>query len=744
MNLKELFTKCFMLFSICLLGHVAVSCSDTETTDSGNFTLFFYGITDIGPSMSCELQAPSYIGGTPYDFAITNVTHEGETYTTESFTVNAETGVINIQNTNTLPTGLYSISVSCFCNGKYYEFKDAVKVNMLLAVPEGVSVTPEEVLLKMDENDWVKASAQVTTEKESHVSITQYAIAKDPSKEYMEYFTISPTTGKITIVESFANQIIAGEEYVLDLKLTTKAGEHIYPNAVTFKAISKPRNLSYSPIYAEVDEGYAHESAIPSIQGSKEELKYAIKSVNPATTVFTIDQATGKISLAENNGLEKSETPYVIDITVSNIYGSTEFTEAYSIKIVEYTAPIIPETFSYEALSLFKGEEGNQTIKEGFEGGNPYFDFDEGNSAEIQKLLNKKITIDNATGAISVSADNNLEADKTYDIHVKVTNSKPVVGTAIFKLTIKKNPNDFTFVSYGTNLEQPMPEIGSKMNLDIEEEENEANRNQFRFINRGNLPKTLSVFKNDIPSSANKTFKIAERYGKFANTTIDENNGTITLGSSPMTAYEGGILLIEVTASGNDAPSISKRIPLFFSTPKNISNQVLLYTPIVVRANPRTGVSSKTKCEVIKWASGQIFNGYEDITKLVLDYRANHTFYNFSENPNHGSGALTKDLNLLIYQVWNKYKPGSTEKDAMSYYMSTGNYDAKLAYINAADRQIIVNPDKWIGNDNEYANGAVTAQIRLNLNGTPENIESSGSQYFSVIIWLDENYEPNK
>ena len=296
-----------------------------------------------------------------------------------------------------------------------------------------------------------------------------------------------------------------------------------------------------------------------------------------------------------------------------------------------------------------------------------------------------------------------------------------MVGTAIFKLTIKKNPNDFTFVSYGTNLEQPMPEIGSKMNLDIEEEENEANRNQFRFINRGNLPKTLSVFKNDIPSSANKTFKIAERYGKFANTTIDENNGTITLGSSPMTAYEGGILLIE-------APSISKRIPLFFSTPKNISNQVLLYTPIVVRANPRTGVSSKTKCEVIKWASGQIFNGYEDITKLVLDYRANHTFYNFSENPNHGSGALTKDPNLLIYQVWNKYKPGSTEKDAMSYYMSTGNYDAKLAYINAADRQIIVNPDKWIGNDNEYANGAVTAQIRLNLNGTPENNRTLSNQ----------------
>ena len=34
----------------------------------------------------------------------------------------------------------------CYSNGKFFDFKDAVQVNMLLAVPEGVTVEPAEVL----------------------------------------------------------------------------------------------------------------------------------------------------------------------------------------------------------------------------------------------------------------------------------------------------------------------------------------------------------------------------------------------------------------------------------------------------------------------------------------------------------------------------------------------------------------------------------------------------------------------
>lgn len=117
--------------------------------------------------------------------------------------INAETGEITIQNTDGMTSGMYSISVGCYSNGKFFDFKDAVQVNMLLAVPEGVTVEPAEVLVNQDEENWAEASAQVSTEADKHVSITGYAIAQDETKPYLSYFTFDPNTkGKIIIRES--------------------------------------------------------------------------------------------------------------------------------------------------------------------------------------------------------------------------------------------------------------------------------------------------------------------------------------------------------------------------------------------------------------------------------------------------------------------------------------------------------------------------------------------------------------
>ncbi|MFR4377214.1 MAG: surface glycan-binding family protein [Bacteroides stercoris] len=65
----------------------------------------------------------------------------------DNFVINSETGEITVQNTDEMKPGLYNISVGCYSNGKFFDFKDAVQVNMLLAVPEGVSVEPAEVLV---------------------------------------------------------------------------------------------------------------------------------------------------------------------------------------------------------------------------------------------------------------------------------------------------------------------------------------------------------------------------------------------------------------------------------------------------------------------------------------------------------------------------------------------------------------------------------------------------------------------
>lgn len=731
MNLKELFTKCFMFFSICLLGHVAVSCSDTETTDSGNFTLFFYGVTDIGPSMSCELQAPSYIGGTPYDFAITNVTHEGETYTTESFTVNAETGVINIQNTNTLPTGLYSISVSCFCNGKYYEFKDAVKVNMLLAVPEGVSVTPEEVLLKMDENDWVKASAQVTTEKESHVSIIQYAIAKDPSKEYLEYFTVSPTTGKITIVESFADKIIAGEEYVLDLKLTTKAGEHIYPNAVTFKAISKPRNLSYTPNIVSVEQNTEHTSKEMHIQGSKEEIAFKIKSVTPNTNAFTIDPTTGQISLKANNGLEISDTPYIIDVTVQNIYGETDFPNAYSVNIISFITPIDPNTFKYADAEVYEARELIQEIEKGLIGDEVLFDFAEDNSTEIQKQIEyRKISIDRQKGTITIAGNNTLAPSATpYEVKVKAYNDKNDATTS-FKLTVKANPNRFTYIRYGNNLGLP----------------EESNASQYEVANKTALGKLKLMPKTDLNGRKAKWELVVKEImagskptGALAGTTIDENTGEITFTESGFLtgSMNVGMLVVRATVGEGDI-AYSITTPVFIRGNVKKNNVLIKYQPFVFQVNPKTG--GRSSIPEIECPDDKLF---------ALDFRKDFNF--LSIDIENEKGDLPSTSGSLLNDVWTScfnslgVAVNTGAKKPMSYYdTSSGvknpeNLNKLLGYIDPADRSIVINPNMWKSKNNEYANGVLFGRISYITDGNTDKI-SDGALFYPIVIWFDENF----
>ena len=137
-----------------------VSCDKTETTDSTGFILYYMGVTDIGPGLSYDLQAPAYKGSAPYDFTITNITLDEETFSNdENFVINTETGAIAIQNTGAMASGLYSISVGCYSNGKFFEFKDAVQVNMLLAAPEGVTIEPDKIIVvNQDEEKWAETS----------------------------------------------------------------------------------------------------------------------------------------------------------------------------------------------------------------------------------------------------------------------------------------------------------------------------------------------------------------------------------------------------------------------------------------------------------------------------------------------------------------------------------------------------------------------------------------------------------
>lgn len=99
------------------------SCSDTETTDSTKFTIYYTGMTDIGPSMTGVISSPTYKGSAPYDFAITRITLDGEPFSDSIFAIDSETGKITLNSTSNTPVGLYKLSVACYSNNNRLKFR---------------------------------------------------------------------------------------------------------------------------------------------------------------------------------------------------------------------------------------------------------------------------------------------------------------------------------------------------------------------------------------------------------------------------------------------------------------------------------------------------------------------------------------------------------------------------------------------------------------------------------------------
>jgi hypothetical protein len=721
--------------------------------------------------MSYTLEAPTYKGSTPYDFTITGVTLDEETFeNADNFVIDAETGVITIQNTASMSTGLYSISVGCYSNGVFYNFKDAVQVNMLLAVPDGVTVEPAEVLVNQDEENWADASAQVTTEKDKHVSITGYAIAQDESKPYLAYFNIDGE-GKITINPETKDKLIAGENYTLSLKLTTRAGEHMYTDAVTFKVVSKPRSLVYKRKQDIYEVNVAGQSGVPTYEGGKDGLTFTIKSVTPETTAFSIDAATGEISLPEGHSLTASDTPYVFTITASNTYGSTDFEDVYAVTISNYVTPIDVTTFHYTTIDKLYQKGGSATCSkdEGFIGDAVTFSFaTDLNSEEINKAINNNIIelSKDGQGTVSIANTHTLSIGE-HQIHIRATNMKnEETGgvTASLNVNVVKNPNDFTYVSWGTNIEDEMVFDNTTYDYHPKKETDSNYRNQFRFINKNvgtssDLVSQITVLDSDIPNGANVSYKLVGKFPDNNNFPSLAINNTLVNGDIAITKndlgddYRGAILLIEVTSSNNEAPAVKKNIPIFFNVSRN-QTFVLLFTPFVVKINPRTGVCSSTECKVVTWKNHR-FSADNTTNTLVVDYRRDFSYWNFDNNINHGSGTLgdASPSTHMLCQVWNNCGMKSLGSRApMSYYKAEANWEVdtqntKAGYINAANnKQLWIDPSKWIGTDGLYPNGVVIGDIRYDFEGKVENIHASDGSakgYYPLYLWFDESYEGN-
>lgn len=715
-NITSRFLAILMVVGLCVTNS---SCTDPETTDSTKFALFYAGITDIGPSMSFNLDAPTYIGGAPSDFAITRVTLNGETYDTNSFAIDTNTGSISLSNTSELPVGLYTLSVSCYSNGNYYEFKDIVTINMMKPVPDGISVEPNKISAEFadiisTESTVELPTAQVTTEGD-HISIQKYIIAnvrKDGVLvEENDFFTIS-STGEISIVKGESK--IQPGKYVLDLKLTTAivdeaAEEGIFENAIEIDITSKPLTLTYTPNTVKVEENAQNISAAPTLVGSSEGLTYAIKSVSPTSSSVAIDPVTGVITLAANNQMEIGTTCEV-SVTVTNQYGSTDFENAYTMTIVEFINPITKFEYS-DTEELIQATAFEHPVKT-IDGDEVSFSF-----VNLDSKLSD-LAIDATTGTISAKKGNNIPVGQ-HTVTVLAKNNKSELQ-ASFKLNIKTNPYYFTYVHWGNN-------------LNLSPAQNYAS--QYRVTsNNALLSLSIPVAETDIPEGVEVEWAIDNSSSSISGGSIDEN-GTITF-TAGWTNAKVLMILVKATTGKGTAGEITIKTPVFIHCSSAVAGVTVNYTPFVFQVNPRTGGSS-----VAPTITGT------DLSTFIADYRRTFNYYNINGPAEHKNGQPSGGIDTFMYSLWKAYyesigaaSVNTGQKWPLSYYDNTSRLAVPLGYVDATNNCAVkINPNKW-QNEYGYANGVMIGQMTFVTDGNSSGV-SSGSQMFPLAIWFDTKFQ---
>ncbi|MDD3037407.1 surface glycan-binding family protein [Bacteroides sp.] len=733
------------------------ACTETETTDSTKFIIYYTGMTDIGPSMVGTIASPTYKGSAPSDFAITQVTLEGEPYGESSYEINASTGEISIENTKNLSVGIYKISISCLSGRQYYEFKDIVEVNFLKAVPDGITVEPSQLKVEYDditnsESTVELPTAQVTTNGE-HISIRNYLIANvrkgdeiiDNKKAGL--FAIN-NTGKISVVKG--NKEIEPGIYTLDLKLTTAVvgeedEEGIFENAVEINVISKPLGLTYPTERGKLEEASqqdantSYKSDAPVLKGSLEGVVYSIQSVTSigvegtgsAQEKFNIDPKTGVISVAAGHGFKHGEV-YEVTVHVVNDFSpeGVDF-KAFTLEVVEFIEPI--SNFSYPATEVIQAVafEAEPTIS----GDDPRFEF-----VDLPAELSNQLSIDKVTGKVSAKKGHTLEI-KSYVVKVKATNAKSDEATptiAELTLNVGENPNYFSYIEFGNNLGAG----GTAL-------EGEEYANQFRYRSSGEIEAITP--RTDIKSGVKVTWSVQK--ARKVGATFRNGALTFTGWNDKDMSFADVVIVTATTGDAGDPTSVTRSVPVFVHFSRAENNGIRIeYTPFVLHVSPKLGGRSNTPEAV----------GLADVSKLTMDYARTFYYYNMGgartendealpspepDGTSHETGTLdAKDsTNPFLKNLWYKYdsKASTSAKDPVAYYSGAGETIASkktLAYVDNSTSgkcAVVVNPSVWY--DHGWANGFFIAQMTYSAEGVTNGLKDKGIKSFPFVIWLDTN-----
>ena len=790
----------------CIIAVLAIvlgisSCKDDFTTDDGSFALYYTSMTDIAPSMTGVIASPTYKGAVPSDFKIVEVNYssvgEGgeetrEAYTGECFSIVPETGEIMINSTADMKTGKYYISVSCVAAGNTYTYKDAVEVNFLKAVPEGITVEPDFLEVKLadvtnKDSEAAFPTAQVSSENTDEcISILGYKIsnvrrvASDDSETYIDnskvkLFSVSET-GVVSINKSsdYDAETVKAGIYKIDLKITTAASpslpeeEGLFVNALTINFTAAPTAISYKDGFIETGvEGDASKprggftSSKPLVAGSTNGATYEIAAIKKSSggtlnftdaseaekAFFTIDNATGIISVPDTHTFILNDV-YKVSVKVTNSDGNCTGEDALTLTVLDWVDPLV--AFTYPELSV---KQGMNCVS-----GEPEISDKKGvefSLVDLAEEYEEYVSINKSTGVVTIEKYNTMPVGN-FEIAVKAKNFK---GEATGKLVIEvqDNPNYFTYISFGNNLVD-------------EQTPGSIYDNQYRFRTLEELNQINLTPTTDVKEGQTIVWKVV---GKHQYKGADKNDFIFWDSNAKITAkmkqtewdnveYTLTILLVSATV-GSGEEAFTRTVPLCFNYVKPQGDgTAVLYTPFVCRVNPKYG--GRSVVPVI-----------ENPGSFVMDYRRNFNYYNINgvnskgEKLKEGSPANMKDSDnkpikpyepkvvCFLTDLWenvaiNPDDPKGVNYESklpFSYWIDSGKETSKdpvtlsentLAYVDntvgANQFSVVVTKNFY---DDGWGDGIVTGQMTFVTDGNVKGV-SNGKKTFPLAIWLDKSY----
>lgn len=706
---------------------VSVSSCKAELTDTGAFALHYPGITDIGPSTNMDIT-PTWHGGTPESFEIFSVKREDEAVTAECFSIDPTTGVFSIRKSDNLPVGKYRIGIACKVGGERHEFAEAITVNMMPAIPEGIKVSPDKITILLSQvtntgSDEELPTAQITTEGE-HISIRNYLISgvRRDGKALTNWdglFSVDKS-GKFSILKN--NKFNAGV-YVIDFKLTTMvfgadSEEGLFSDALTVEVASAPTSLVYNPSAAKVEAGESYTSPVPEFIGSVTGLEFSIKKVIPESDKFSIDKTSGVITLAKGHEYAIGDE-IVLSVSAKNNYGERDFDQVLRIGIVEYIAPIT--LLAYNDTTVWEGTKVNLKPKQR-DGDEVTYSFE-----ELPDAL-KELTIDELNGTISVPKKNRI-AQGEYSFKVKAQNPKGSLSATVKWNTIE-NPYAFTFVRWGNNLGlNPIQNYADQFRVSTTE------------------PTTIPVIESDIKEGIEALYEI--NGGSKTNcVSIDEKTGKLTTDPS---VFEGKIANMRAhfvfvnikTGVGTSGETVMK-IPVFFdfNAPRTEGGYSIQYNPFAVRCNPKTGTTSVPPT-ILK--NNIVVRG-EELKNITMDFRRSFNYWNLNGPASHNNGAPDAEKTTFLSAVWSTYYSSinvaynKSSRDPISSYGRPEHIAKTAGYLRQEDLALYIAPEKFM-DENGYANGIFTAQVVFGSDGKDPAGAKDPYRLFPLFVWFDTNFQ---